>query len=126
VVLDTPAGVHGKLLRKALRLADKVLVPLQPSIFDMYATAPSSTNWRTRKRRQLQVGHRRHARRRAHHRRRQAAGVRGGLGLPVLGFLRPTQNYVHLPRAGLTLSTWRRARRARPGAVARHLRWLEA
>jgi chromosome partitioning protein len=27
----------------------------------------------------------------------------GGLGLPVLGYLRPTQNYVHLAARGLTL-----------------------
>ncbi len=33
VVLDTPAGLHGSKLTELLRLADKVLVPLQPSIF---------------------------------------------------------------------------------------------
>ena len=38
VVLDTPAGLHGGKLREVLRIADKVLVPLQPSIFDIYAT----------------------------------------------------------------------------------------
>jgi chromosome partitioning protein len=27
----------------------------------------------------------------------------GGLGLPVLGFLRDTQNYIHLAARGLTL-----------------------
>jgi hypothetical protein len=34
-----------------------------------------------------------------------------GLGLPVLGLLRPTQNYVHLAARGLTL-----VRRRRPAA----------
>ena len=50
-----------------------------------------------------------------------------GLGLPVLGFLRSTQNYVHLAARGLTL--WDVA----PGKVERDLeqweriaRWLEA
>ncbi len=38
VVLDTPAGLHGKNLAHALKLAQKVLVPLQPSVFDMAAT----------------------------------------------------------------------------------------
>ena len=38
VVLDTPAGLHGGLFKEALKLADKVLVPLQPSIFYIYAT----------------------------------------------------------------------------------------
>ncbi|RYF38927.1 MAG: ParA family protein, partial [Comamonadaceae bacterium] len=38
VVLDTPAGLHGKMFREVLKLADKVVVPLQPSIFDIFAT----------------------------------------------------------------------------------------
>src|SRR5438105_5183576 len=38
VVLDTPAGIHGKALKQVIDIADKVLVPLQPSIFDIYAT----------------------------------------------------------------------------------------
>ena len=38
VVLDTPAGMHGKVFKDVLQLADKVIVPLQPSIFDIFAT----------------------------------------------------------------------------------------
>ena len=38
VVLDTPAGIDGKRLEAVLRIADKVLVPLQPSLFDIQAT----------------------------------------------------------------------------------------
>ena len=38
IVLDTPAGLHGKRLDEVLKLADKVLIPLQPSIFDIHAT----------------------------------------------------------------------------------------
>ena len=38
VVLDTPAGLHGWRFKDVLKMADKVLVPLQPSIFDIYAT----------------------------------------------------------------------------------------
>jgi chromosome partitioning protein len=38
VVIDTPAGLHGKNLEHALRLADKVIIPVQPSVFDMAAT----------------------------------------------------------------------------------------
>ena len=38
VVLDTPAGLHGKWMEDTLRSADKVVVPLSPSIFDIYAT----------------------------------------------------------------------------------------
>src|SRR5436190_756801 len=38
IVLDTPAGLHGKRLDEVMKLADKVLIPLQPSIFDIHAT----------------------------------------------------------------------------------------
>lgn len=39
LVIDSPAGIHGKSLAHAVKLADKVLVPVQPSVFDMAATA---------------------------------------------------------------------------------------
>jgi chromosome partitioning protein len=39
LIVDSPAGLHGKNLSHALRLAHKVLVPIQPSVFDMAATA---------------------------------------------------------------------------------------
>src|SRR5580765_2321285 len=39
VVLDTPAGLHGRRLDEVMKLADKVLVPLQPGIFDIHATS---------------------------------------------------------------------------------------
>ena len=38
VVLDTPAGLHGKKLAHVLALVDHVIVPLQPSLFDILAT----------------------------------------------------------------------------------------
>jgi chromosome partitioning protein len=38
VVLDTPAGLHGKLLERVLKLSTRVIVPVQPSMFDMLAT----------------------------------------------------------------------------------------
>jgi chromosome partitioning protein len=37
LVLDSPAGLHGKNLVHALKLVHKVLVPIQPSLFDMAA-----------------------------------------------------------------------------------------
>jgi chromosome partitioning protein len=104
VVLDTPAGLHGGLFKEALKLADKVLVPLQPSIFDIYATRAFLDELaESRRANKLQVG---------------IVGMRvdartiaadklhefvNGLGLPVLGFLRDTQNYIHLAARGLTL-----------------------
>ena len=128
VVLDTPAGLHGKLLQQALRLADKVVVPLQPSIFDIYATRAFLDELASlRKAGRMQVGivgTRVDARTIAADKLQEFVE---GLGLPVLGFLRPTQNYVYLAARGLTL--WDVA----PAKVERDLeqwqgiaQWLEA
>jgi chromosome partitioning protein len=38
LILDAPAGIHGKMLQRALKLAHKVIVPVQPSIFDIAAS----------------------------------------------------------------------------------------
>jgi chromosome partitioning protein len=38
LLLDSPAGIHGRNLAHALKLANKVIVPVQPSVFDMAAT----------------------------------------------------------------------------------------
>lgn len=37
LVMDTPAGLHGKNLAHAVKPSHKVLVPIQPSLFDMAA-----------------------------------------------------------------------------------------
>jgi chromosome partitioning protein len=104
VVLDTPAGLGGALFKDALKSADKVIVPLQPSIFDIFATrafldelAQSS---RASKLQVGIVGMRVDARTIAADKLQEFVG---GLGLPVLGFLRDTQNYIHLAARGLTL-----------------------
>lgn len=104
VVLDTPAGMHGKLLHDALRLADHVVVPLQASIFDIYATRAFLDELaQLRKAGGLRVGivgTRVDARTIAADKLQEFVE---GLGLPVLGVLRPTQNYVYLAARGLTL-----------------------
>jgi len=38
LILDAPAGIRGKMLDRALKVAHKVIVPIQPSIFDMAAS----------------------------------------------------------------------------------------
>ena len=127
-MLDTPAGLHGKRLDEVMKLADKVLVPLQPSIFDIHATHAFVRELLARRRGDKVsiaiVGMR----------------VRDGtisadqlrsfletLQVPLLGFLRDTQNYVHLAARGLTL--WDVA----PSRVERDLeqwqpllQWLDA
>ena len=104
VVLDTPAGLHGKRLDAVLKIADQVLVPLQPSLFDIQAT---------------------HAFVQALQAHRRAADIRvglvamrvrdhtlsfeqlkhflGSLPVPAVAALRDTQNYVQLAARGLTL-----------------------
>lgn len=128
VVLDTPAGLHGKLFRQALAHADKVVVPLQPSVFDIFATRAFLDELAQHDAaRRLQVGivgTRVDARTIAADKLQEFVD---GLGLPVLGLLRPTQNYVHLAARGLTLFD------VAPAKVERDLaqwepvtRWLDA
>lgn len=38
LVLDSPAGIQGRNLSHALKLAHKIIVPVQPSVFDMVTT----------------------------------------------------------------------------------------
>ncbi|GAC1602875.1 MAG: ParA family protein [Ramlibacter sp.] len=127
VVLDTPAGMHGKMFTDVLKLADRVIVPLQPSVFDIFATRSFLDEMAEhRKATRLQVG---------------IVGMRvdertiaadklhefvDSLGLPVLGYLRQTQNYIQLAARGLTLFD------VAPGRVERDLeqwqgicQWLE-
>jgi chromosome partitioning protein len=127
VVLDTPAGLHGKALREVLKAATRMVVPLAPSVFDIFATRAFLDQLAEhRKASGLQVG---------------IVGMRvdgrtiaaeqlhtfvKSLGLPVLAELRPTQNYVHLAARGLTLFD------VAPGRVEKDLeqwaglcRWLD-
>ena len=104
VVLDTPAGLHGKRFDELMKLADKIVVPLQPSIFDIYATrAFLDEVLAHRKSDKVQVG---------------VVGMRvkdgtiaadqlkafvATLEVPVIGYVRDTQNYIQLAARGLTL-----------------------
>ncbi|MFM0735425.1 ParA family protein [Paraburkholderia sediminicola] len=105
-VIDTPAGLHGNRLNIALDLADKVIVPLQPSMFDILATQEFLE--RLAKEKGVRkgaieigvVGMRVDARTRSAE---QLHRFVEGLKLPVLGYLRDTQNYVQLAAHGLTL-----------------------
>ena len=104
VVLDTPAGLHGKRLKEVLKLAHKVVVPLQPSVFDIFATqdflAELAESSQAAKTQIGIVGMRVDERTRAAEQLRQFVE---STGLPVLGSLRNTQNYVQLAARGLTV-----------------------
>src|SRR6185295_11061377 len=127
-VLDTPAGLHGKRLDEVMKLADKVLVPLQPSIFDIHATHAFVRELLARRRGdKVQVAIVGMRVREGTISADQLRSFLETLQVPLLGFLRDTQNYVHLAARGLTL--WDVA----PSRVERDLeqwkpllQWLDA
>jgi len=127
VVLDTPAGLHGWRFNDVMKMADKVIIPLQPSVFDIFASRPFIDKLLESHGSKLQIG---------------IVGMRvdprtisaeklhefvGSIGVPVLGYLRDTQNYIHLAARGLTLFD------VAPGRVQKDLaqwqaicQWLDA
>lgn len=129
VVMDTPAGLHGRRLETLFRLADKIVVPLQPSLFDIQATYGFLQSLQDLRGAQ---GHRPELALVGMRAREGTLSVQQlqdfvqGLGLDLLTQLRDTQNYVQLAARGLTL--WDVA----PGRVERDLAqwqplavWLE-
>ncbi len=116
VVLDTPGGLHGWRFNDVMRMASKLIVPLQAGLFDMHATRDFLDELADKKKLANLavgiVGMRVQPRTIAADRLREFVD---SLGLPVLGYLRETQNYVHLAARGLTLFDMP------PGRVARDL-----
>lgn len=104
LVLDTPAGLHGKRMDAVMKIADRVIVPLQASVFDIYATRDFIAELARRKRsdkvKLAVVGNRvkDHTKAAEH-----LDEFLQTLGVPVLGTLRDTHNYAHLAAHGLTL-----------------------
>ncbi len=106
LVIDSPAGLHGKNLARALKPARRVLVPLQPSLFDMAATRDFletlAQEKAVRKERAL-VGI---VAMRVDPRTRAAAALEGFLGqfdLPVLAWLRDTAQYANAALEGRSI-----------------------
>ena len=106
VVLDTPAGLHGKMLDKVLKLSSRVIVPVQPSLFDMLATRQfleallEEKAVRKGKADVAVIGMRVDARTRAAG---ELERFFATFDLPVLAYLRDTQVYVQATAAGMTL-----------------------
>jgi len=128
VVLDTPAGLHGRRLKDILKIATHVVVPLQPSVFDIFATKPFldelAASSRAGKFKVGIVGMRVDERTLASE---QLQHFVAGLDIPVLGFVRDTQNYIQLIARGLTVFD------VAPGKVERDLQqwqpicqWLDS
>lgn len=106
LVIDSPAGLHGKNLAHAIRLADRIVVPISPSLFDLNAsgdflkTLADEKELRNKKCRVGVVGMRMNARTRA------ASALEGFLAdskLPILAYLRETQIYVNAAFEGESL-----------------------
>jgi chromosome partitioning protein len=104
VVLDTPAGLHGKKLDAVMKIADRVLIPLQASLFDIQATHAFVHELRAHKRgpevKMALVGMRVRENTKAHEHLHEYLAT---LPVPVVAWLRDTQNYVQLAARGLTL-----------------------
>ncbi len=107
VVLDTPAQISPAQLADIVRVTDRILVPLQPSMFDILATRDFLASLKQlfgRGRRfedcVATVGMSVDPRTRASE---ELVRFLKSLGLPVAGMLRDTQNYVHLAAHGLTV-----------------------
>lgn len=116
VVLDTPGGLSGWRFSDVMKMADKVIVPLQASVFDIFATRDFLDQLAEQRRaRPLEVGI---VGMRVDERTIAADKLRDfveSLELPVLGYLRDTQNYIHLAARGLSLFD------VAPGRVAKDL-----
>lgn len=104
VVLDTPAGLHGRKLEKVLQQADKVLIPLQASMFDINPTIEFikevASHHHEGRLEVAVVGNRVRDNTTAADRLKEFLDT---LDVPALTILRDTQNYVHLSAHGLTL-----------------------
>lgn len=107
VVLDTPAQIAGKALADVVRVADKILVPLAPSLFDVVATQAFLEELRHLFKTPAQfektvglVGTRIDSRTKAAEELERCVK---SMNAPVAAFLRDTQNYVQLAAHGLTV-----------------------
>lgn len=106
VVLDTPAGLHGKALKHALGMVDKIVVPLVPSAFDMWASAEffeQLAEMKAVRREEVAIGV---VGMRVNARTQMAAQLDAFLqpyGLPMITQLRETQLYVQTIQRGLTI-----------------------
>lgn len=114
VVVDAPAGLQGYKLSDYLRTVDKVLVPLVPSVFDMAATEDFLNSIRSEVRGvRVKVGI---VAMRVDPRTRAASMLEEFLkhfDIPIVAYLRNTQNYVNVAAAGGTVFDPPRARHRR-------------
>lgn len=111
VVMDAPAGLQGYKLSDYLRQVQKVIVPLVPSIFDMAATEDFINSIRNEMRgRKNSIGI---VAMRIDPRTKAAGMLQEFIkhfDIPIVAYLRNTQNYVNVAAAGMTIFDPPRAR----------------
>jgi chromosome partitioning protein len=104
VVVDAPAGLQGYKLTDYLRAVDKVVIPLVPSVFDMAATEDFLNSIRGELRGQrTKVGI---VAMRVDPRTRAASMLEEFIkhfDIPIVAYLRNTQNYVNVAATGATV-----------------------
>jgi chromosome partitioning protein len=104
VVIDTPGGISGWRLQEVIERADKVIVPVMPSVFDMQATNEFLNQLvKITARLPTQVGV---VGNRVDTRTISAVNLRQfieSLPVPVLSYLRDTQYYLHMAAHGLSI-----------------------
>jgi len=106
LVIDSPAGLHGKNLAHALKLASKIIVPVTPSLFDLSASQDFLKTLAKEKKvrdNQCQIGV---VGMRMEMRTRAAQALEyflSALDLPILAYLRETQVYVNAAFEGKSL-----------------------
>ena len=106
LILDSAAGLHGKNLAHALKITHKIIIPVQPSVFDMAATGAflqTLTEAKAVRKHRTFIGI---VGMRVNPRTRAAATLEAFLAqfnLPVLTYLRDTQIYVNAAFNGLSL-----------------------
>lgn len=106
MVLDSPAGLHGKKLTAMIRRVDRILVPIQPSPFDMWASEAFFQDLLAEKALRKNkvfmgvIGMRVDPRTRSA---RELEQFLARHDVPVLGWLRDTQLYVQAAASGMSL-----------------------
>lgn len=106
LVIDSPAGLHGKNLSHALKLAHKIIVPVAPSLFDLHASRAFLEQLAAEKSVRKKHCHIGIIGMRMSPRTRAAQALEHFLetfDLPVLAYLRETQVYVNAAFEGRSL-----------------------
>lgn len=107
VIVDSPAGFTAPQMREITRDADKVLMPVLPSKFDIHAASRAIADLllvAKLDRGKTQLGIIANRTRRNNKAFQRLMRFLNSLGIPVVAVLRDTQNYVHASELGIGLS----------------------